>query len=91
MLGGVGMVMADMGTGEVGGEGEAVVVMVGGEGEEVVGLGGEGEAEAVLGVVGNDIWNGLLARELLGIQWGSRPVSSRAMSYILSSSTTLMI
>lgn len=45
------MVMADMETGEVG-VGEVVVVMVGGEGGELVDLGGEEEAEVVLGVVG---------------------------------------
>jgi hypothetical protein len=88
---GVGMVMADMGMGVVAGEGGAVVVMVEGEGEEVVGLGGEGEVEVVSGVVGNDIWNGMLAWELPGIQWRSHPVSQWAISYILSSSTILVI
>jgi len=88
---GVGMVMADMGMGVVAGEGEAAVVMVGGEGEEVVDLGGEGEVEVVSGGVGSDIWNSMLAWELLGIQWRSRPVSQWAMSYILSASTILMI
>jgi hypothetical protein len=69
------MVMADTGTAEVGGGVEAVVVMVVVEGGEVVDLGVGEEAEVVLGVVGRDIWNGMVAWELLGIQWRSCPVS----------------